>query len=178
MGFVFQSAALLDSYTVYGNIVLGLYEQGIRDIHYLESQAKRVLEAVQLLPHKSEVDDAAYENEWQRLSNMMPSELSGGMKKRVGLARALVGNPEYIFYDEPTTGLDPVTSEQIDDLILVVEKQLEVTSIVITHDLFSVYRIADKIAMLNDGELIFDANIDEFKVSDNQFIKEFQERYK
>lgn len=178
MGFVFQSAALLDSYTVYGNIVLGLYEQGIRDIHYLESQAKRVLEEVQLLPHKSEVDDAVYENEWQRLSNMMPSELSGGMKKRVGLARALVGNPEYIFYDEPTTGLDPVTSEQIDDLILAVEKQLEVTSIVITHDLFSVYRIADKIAMLNDGELIFDANIDEFKVSDNQFIKEFQERYK
>lgn len=178
MGFVFQSAALLDSYNVYGNIVLGLYEQGIRDVEYLDSQARRVLEAVQLLPHNNDISKSEYEKEWDRIRNMMPSELSGGMRKRVGLARALVGNPEYIFYDEPTTGLDPVTSEQIDDLIIEVEKQLKVTSIVITHDLFSVYRIADKIAMLNDGEIIFDGNITEFKSSDNPFVKEFQDRYK
>jgi len=177
MGFVFQSSALLDSYNVYGNIVLGLYEQGIRDTNYLDTQAKRVLEAVQLLPHNGNVNKEEYEQEWNRIRNMMPSELSGGMKKRVGLARALVGNPEYIFYDEPTTGLDPVTSEQIDNLIIEVEKQLKVTSIVITHDLFSVYRIADKIAMLNDGEKIFDGDLTEFKTSNNPIIKEFQDRY-
>ncbi len=177
MGFVFQSSALLDSYNVYGNIVLGLYEHGIRDTNYFDAEAKRVLEAVQLLSHKDEVSEKEYEQEWNRLREMMPSELSGGMKKRVGLARALVGNPEYIFYDEPTTGLDPVTSEQIDELIQTVENQMKVTSIVITHDLFSVYRIADKIAMLSEGEKVFEGNVSEFKISDHPKIREFQDRY-
>ncbi|HOK15181.1 MAG TPA: ATP-binding cassette domain-containing protein, partial [Candidatus Kapabacteria bacterium] len=115
-GFVFQSAALFDSLTVFENIVLGLYEHGQRDIYYLEQEAIRVLKAVGLLPQTDE-NDASFINEWKILKDKLPSDLSGGMKKRVGVARALVGNPEYIFYDEPTTGLDPVTSEQIDDLI-------------------------------------------------------------
>jgi phospholipid/cholesterol/gamma-HCH transport system ATP-binding protein len=132
---------------------------------------------VQLLPDKSFVGEVNFLKEWNLLKTKMPSDLSGGMRKRVGLARALVGSPEYIFYDEPTTGLDPVTSEQIDNLILSIQKKLNVTSIVITHDLFSVYRIADKVAMLHDTGKIFDGTVEEFKMSDLPPVKEFQERY-
>ncbi len=177
MGFVFQGAALFDSLNVFENVVLRLFEQGERDFEYLEKEAKRVLNAVQLLPDIDEVSENVYLKEWNILKNKMPSELSGGMRKRVGLARALVGSPEYLFYDEPTTGLDPVTSEQIDDLILSVQKRTKVTSIVITHDLFSVYKIADKVAMLHEGNKVFDGNVDEFKSSEIPAIKEFQERY-
>ena len=177
MGYVFQGAALFDSYNVFENVVLGLYEKGNRDFEYMENEAIRVLSAVQLLPEKKEVGEEKFQKEWEILKTKMPSDLSGGMKKRVGLARALVGEPEYIFYDEPTTGLDPVTSEQIDDLILQIQKKLNVTSIVITHDLFSVYRIADKVAVLHDTNKIFDGDVDEFKNSEIPAIIEFQERY-
>jgi phospholipid/cholesterol/gamma-HCH transport system ATP-binding protein len=177
MGFVFQGAALFDSLNVFENVVLRLFEQGERDFEYLEQEAKRVLSAVQLLPDIDEVPENVYLKEWNILKDKMPSELSGGMRKRVGLARALVGSPEYLFYDEPTTGLDPVTSEQIDDLILSVQKRTKVTSIVITHDLFSVYKIADKVAMLHEGDKVFDGNVDEFKSSKIPAIQEFQERY-
>lgn len=177
MGYVFQGAALFDSFSVFENVILSLYERGVRDDKYLEEEALRVLSAVQLLPDKKEVGDGEFQKEWKLLRNKMPSDLSGGMRKRVGLARALVGKPEYIFYDEPTTGLDPVTSEQIDNLILAIQKKLNVTSIVITHDLFSVYRIADKVAMLHNTEKIFDGTVDEFKNSEILPVKEFQERY-
>jgi ABC-type multidrug transport system ATPase subunit len=95
-----------------------MYEHGVKDMDTLADEAKRVLSAVGLLPDISEKNSPAFEKEWNILSNKKPSDLSGGMKKRVGVARALVGNPKYIFYDEPTTGLDPVTSEQIDDLVV------------------------------------------------------------
>lgn len=177
MGYVFQGAALFDSYNVFENVVLSLYERGIRDEKYLESEAVRVLSAVQLLPEKSEIGESDFLKEYVQLKGKMPSDLSGGMRKRVGLARALVGSPEYIFYDEPTTGLDPVTSEQIDDLILTIQKKMNVTSIVITHDLFSVYRIADKVAMLHNCEKIFEGTVPEFKNSLSIPVREFQERY-
>lgn len=177
MGYVFQGAALFDSYNVFENVVLGLYERGLRDMKYLESEARRVLQAVQLLPNINEVEQNAFEREWKILSEKMPSHLSGGMRKRVGVARALVGTPEYIFYDEPTTGLDPVTSEQIDDLILDIQRKLKVTSIVITHDLFSVYKIADRVAMLHNSEKIFDDTVQVFKNSNMEEVKEFQFRY-
>lgn len=177
MGYVFQGAALFDSYNVYENVILGLFERGIRDSKYLASEAHRVLQAVQLLPDPDEVGAAAYQKEWKILSEKMPSDLSGGMRKRVGVARALVGTPQYIFYDEPTTGLDPVTSEQIDDLILDIQRKLKVTSIVITHDLFSVYKIADRVAMLHNAEKIFDDEVDKFKNCKLEEVKEFQFRY-
>lgn len=99
------------------------------------------------------------------------------MKKRVGVARALTGNPQYIFYDEPTTGLDPVTSQQIDDLILQLTNKLKVTSIVITHDMFSVYNIADKVAMLHNGKLQFYGTPKDIQTSKDEVVIEFLKRY-
>jgi len=174
-GFVFQGAALFDSFTVFENVVLSLYEHGERDNKYLESEAKRVLSAVGLLP--SDFESNYFEEEWNIIKDLKPADLSGGMKKRVGVARALVGSPDYVFYDEPTTGLDPVTSEQIDNLIAELGKKFDVTSIVITHDLFSVYKIADEVAMISDGKVRFVGTPDELKSSNDYIIREFLERY-
>ena len=99
------------------------------------------------------------------------------MKKRVGVARALVGQPEYIFYDEPTTGLDPVTSQQIDNMIYELSRKLKVTSIVITHDIFSVNNVADKVAMLHNGKLWFYGNVEEMNNSYDEIVKDFVSRY-
>lgn len=173
-GYVFQSAALFDSYNIYENIIIGLYEHGENDKTKLEDEAIRVLSAVGLLPDKK-ADN--FEKEWEILKSKKPSDLSGGMRKRVGVARALVGNPKYVFYDEPTTGLDPVTSEQIDDLIKELSNKLGITSIVITHDMFSVYRIADHVAMLNNGKVEFEGNPDDLRSSNNPIVKEFIERF-
>lgn len=177
-GFVFQGSALFDSYTVYENVVMGLYERGIRDEKVLSREAKKALIAVGLLPRPEDATPKEFEKEWKILKDKMPADLSGGMKKRVGVARALVGNPSYIFYDEPTTGLDPVTSEQVDNLIAELAKELSATSIIITHDLFSVFKIADYIAMIDDGNLVFNGTVDEFRFSNNPVVQEFLERYK
>lgn len=177
MGFVFQGSALFDSYTVFENVVLSMYEHGIRDMDYLEAEAKRVIASVGLLPDPDDVTVENFEREWKILREKKPSDLSGGMRKRVGVARALVGSPKYIFYDEPTTGLDPVTSEQIDNLIADLAQKLNVTSIVITHDMFSVFRIADYVAMLNNGSLQFQGTPDELKQSNDESILEFMDRY-
>ncbi len=177
MGFVFQGAALFDSLTVYENIILRQYEKGIRDAAALESEAKRVLSAVGLLPEIDIAGREVFDNEWNILKDKKPADLSGGMRKRVGVARALVGSPEYIFYDEPTTGLDPVTSEQIDNMIHSLAKRLNVTSIVITHDMFSVYRIADRVAMLNEGRVQFEGTSEELRNSADPVVQEFLQRY-
>lgn len=178
MGFVFQGSALFDSYNVFENIILRLYEHGERNMRLLESEAKKVLSSVGLLPDISEQDSEYFQKEWNILKDKKPSDLSGGMRKRVGVARALVGSPKYIFYDEPTTGLDPVTSEQIDSLIAELTKKLNVTSIVITHDMFSVYRIADHVVMLNNGKVEFRGTPDMLKQSDAEVVIEFMDRYK
>ena len=174
MGYVFQSAALFDSYTVFENIVLGLVEHGEKDQNKLEQEAQNVLSAVGLLPEKDSQD---FLSEWEILKDKKPSDLSGGMRKRVGVARALTGSPEYIFYDEPTTGLDPVTSEQIDELIVRLADTYKVTSIVITHDMFSVYRVADKVAFLHEGEMRFEGTEKELRESKDQKVFEFIERF-
>lgn len=177
-GFVFQGSALFDSYTVYENVVIGLYERGLRDEKILTAEAQKALISVGLLPRPEELSKEEFQKEWIILKDKMPADLSGGMRKRVGVARALVGNPSYIFYDEPTTGLDPVTSEQVDKLIAELARELSVTSIIITHDLFSVFKIADYIAMIDDGNLVFDGTVDEFRISNNPIVQEFLERYR
>lgn len=108
----------------------------------------------------------------------MPSELSGGMKKRVGLARALATNPQYILYDEPTTGLDPITSETIDELMesVALNKNLEVTSIIVTHDIFTVYEIGDRVSMMYEGKVHFNGTPDELRVTSDPIVRQFLER--
>lgn len=177
IGYVFQGAALFDSLSVVDNLVIGLVEHGETEKKVLEAEARRVLSAVGLLPDISLVKTAEYEREYNILVSKSPSDLSGGMKKRLGVARALVGSPEYIFYDEPTTGLDPVTSEQMDDLLKHVAKSMNVTSVVITHDMFSVFNIADRVVMLNDGQVQFSGTVPELRASKDPDVEEFLSRF-
>ncbi len=157
MGFLFQGGALLNWLNVRDNIGLPLVE------HRLASKdeiARIVDEKLALL----QLTDAA---------DKMPSEISGGMKKRVGLARAIVRNPEIILYDEPTSGLDPVMSARIDELILRMKRELGVTSVVVTHDMNSAYRIADRIAMLYSGEMVQIGTPDEIRTSESGIVQQF-----
>ena len=103
----------------------------------------------------------------------MPSELSGGMKKRVGLARAIVMDPEVILYDEPTTGLDPIMVDRINELILDMKKKLKITSIIISHDIESTFRVSDRIAMLHDGKIIEIGTPDEIRNTENSIVRQF-----
>lgn len=177
MGFVFQGAALFDSYNVFENIIIGLYEHGERDRKVLDDTASKVLSSVGLLPSYSERGSNNFQKEWELLKFKKPSDLSGGMRKRVGVARALVGSPEYIFYDEPTTGLDPVTSEQIDFLIKDLSKELNISSVVITHDMFSVYNIADEISMIEGGKIVFRGDVNEMRTTKQENVVEFIDRF-
>jgi len=176
-GFVFQGAALFDSLTVSENVVIGLVENGETNDELLDSEARRVLSSVGLLPDISQNGEPDFEREYKILSNKKPSDLSGGMRKRVGVARALVGSPDYIFYDEPTTGLDPVTSQQIDDLVRDLAKKLKVTSVVITHDMFSVFNMADRVVMIDDGVVLFQGSVPELRETKEPQVTEFLERY-
>lgn len=157
IGFLFQGAALLNSLNVFENVALPLREH---DRITEEELEKRVMEKLELVG----LTDAV---------KKMPSVLSGGMKKRVGLARAIIRNPEIILYDEPTAGLDPVTCSSINLLILDMQEKLNVTSIVVTHDMSSVFRIADRIAMLYEGKILKVGTPDEFKQDDNPVTKAF-----
>jgi ABC-type transporter Mla maintaining outer membrane lipid asymmetry ATPase subunit MlaF len=157
--------------------VIGLVEHGVSDKELLADEGRRVLSAVGLLPDYSQKGTADYEREFSILASKRPSDLSGGMRKRVGVARALVGKPAYIFYDEPTTGLDPVTSQQIDDLLKHVAMSLDVTSVVITHDMFSVYNIADHVIMLHEGKVQFDGTVEQLRASTDPVVAEFLERF-
>ncbi|MFI5201648.1 MAG: ATP-binding cassette domain-containing protein, partial [Candidatus Kapaibacterium sp.] len=112
------------------------------------------------------------------IEEVMPSDLSGGMKKRVALARALAGEPRYMFYDEPTTGLDPVTSDQIDALIQDLTGRLHVTSLIVTHDMFTVERIAKRVIFLHDGKVHFDGTPAELAQSPDSISRQFLERYR
>jgi phospholipid/cholesterol/gamma-HCH transport system ATP-binding protein len=161
-GFLFQGAALFDSMTVAENVGLGLSE----NTNLPQDEINKIVsEKLGLVDLKG-------------IENMKPSELSGGMKKRVGLARALACNPEFILYDEPTTGLDPVTSDSIDELIdnLAKNEKLKVTSIVVTHDIFSVYGVADLVAMMYNGVIHFEGTPQELSNTDDKIVREFLER--
>jgi phospholipid/cholesterol/gamma-HCH transport system ATP-binding protein len=160
-GFLFQGAALFDSMTVEENVALALIEN--------QSQiSKKQIDEI--------VDEKLLLVGLPGIQQLKPSELSGGMKKRVGLARALVTNPKYILYDEPTTGLDPVMSDAIDDLIKSLNEKLSVTSIIVTHDMFSVKNTADKIAMMNEGQIYFVGTPDELLNSRDPVIQKFIQR--
>ncbi len=161
-GFLFQSAALFDSMTVGENIGVALKENTSATDKEIQKVVTEKLGLVNL----------------PGTENLMPSELSGGMKKRVGLARALATNPQYILYDEPTTGLDPVTSETIDQLMESVaqNKELRATSIIVTHDIFTVYEIGDVVAMMHEGKVHFHGTPDELRTTKDPIVREFLER--
>jgi len=157
IGMVFQGGALFDSLTVGENVGFGLIEHdhiGHREL------LERIEESLCL------VDLCG-------IGNLMPSELSGGMKKRVALARAICIKPQIILYDEPTTGVDPITADSINELIKNLHDKLKVTSIVVTHDMKSAYKIADRIAMMYQGKIIAEGNPSEIENSDNPVVHQF-----
>ena len=160
-GVLFQGSALFDSMTVEENVGLPLVES---KNNFLKSDIKKFVEEKLELVGLSEVLD------------LKPSELSGGMKKRVALARALITNPSYILYDEPTTGLDPIMSDSIDNLIKDLAEKLNVTSVVVTHDMYSVKNVAYKVAMMNDGVIYFTGKPDELINSSDKVIEDFIRR--
>ena len=159
MGMLFQSGALFDSMDTGENIAFALRE------HHPELSEKRVQEIV--------TEKLKLSNLVPEFRTKMPSELSGGMRKRVALARAIALNPEILLYDEPTTGLDPITSDVINDLILDMQSKLGVTSVVVTHDMVSAFKVADRIAMLYKGRIIEVGTVEEIKNTSNPFVQQF-----
>ena len=157
IGMLFQGAALFDSLTVFENIAYPIREH----FDYEESKISNIVAeklSVVGLPG---------------IENMMPSDLSGGMKKRVGLARAIATDPEVILYDEPTTGLDPTNTIRIDQLILDLQKRFQVTSIVVTHDMASAFRVSDRLALLYDKKIEYVGSKEEMQNSSNQIVQQF-----
>lgn len=160
-GFLFQGSALFDSMTVEENVSLPLVESSNG---YTKSQIKSIVNEKLELVGLPDVH------------NLKPAELSGGMKKRVGLARALVTDPDYILYDEPTTGLDPIMSDSIDNLIRDLSTKLKVTSVVVTHDMYSVKNVADKVAMVHNGKIYFVGKPQDLINSKDEVIVDFIKR--
>lgn len=159
VGYVFQFAALFDSYSIGENVAMGLRKQGELQPHEIES---RVNESLQLV----DLPDVA---------NRFPAELSGGMRKRVGIARAIALRPKYMLYDEPTTGLDPVTAATIDELMIRMRDTLGVTGVVITHDMRSAYNVGTRIAMLYEGQVRQVGTVDEIKHTRDPVVRQFIE---
>ena len=159
VGYVFQFAALFDSMTIRENVAMGL--RRIKGMTEGEIQHR--------------VSACLYLVNLQGAEDKHPSELSGGMQKRAGLARAIATQPKYLLYDEPTTGLDPVTTTTIDELIVRMATELSVTGIVVTHDMASAYRISDRIAMLHEGCIRMIGTPDEIRASDDPIVRGFVE---
>ena len=159
MGMVFQGAALFDSMTVFENIAYPLREHTDMSEDEIEERVREKLQFVDLDP--------------DRVMEQMPAELSGGMKKRVGIARGMANNPEIMLYDEPTSGLDPLTTGTITRLIKKLQKELNVTGIVVTHDMRSVARMATKVALLHDRHIVFFGATEEMFASEDPYIREF-----
>lgn len=158
MGMLFQGAALFDSLSVWENVAFTLLENKNASRKDAKLEAIRVLRQVGLAPD---------------VADLSPSELSGGMQKRVGLARAIISRPEVIFFDEPTTGLDPIMADVINELIIESAKGLGATTLTITHDMASARKIADRIAMLYKGKIIWSGTVKEMDKSDNPYLKQF-----
>ncbi len=158
MGMLFQGGALFDSLSVWENVAFDLIENRGMNKKDAKNEAIRVLRSVGLAPD---------------VADLSPSELSGGMQKRVGLARAIASKPEIIFFDEPTTGLDPIMSDVINDLIIESVKGLGATALTITHDMASARKIADKVAMLYKGKIVWQGTVKEMDKTDNPYVCQF-----
>lgn len=157
-GYLFQGAALFDSMTVGENIAFGMKDLRPDLMSHWKDVVTQKLGLVGLKPE---------------IANLKPAELSGGMKKRVGLARAIAYEPDYILYDEPTTGLDPIMSDIINDLIVALREKLNVTSVVVTHDMKSAFKISDRIAMLYEGRIVSCGTAEEIKNTKDPLVKQF-----
>lgn len=154
---VFQDGALFDSMTVFDNVAFTLRERGERDEETIRRKVRETLELVNMTGHE----------------HKMPVNLSGGMRKRVALARAIVWPPEVILYDEPTAGLDPIVSDSINRLIRRMQRQLHVTSIVVTHDMVSCNHIADRVALLHEGRVRFYGTLEDLSKTDDSIVRDF-----
>jgi phospholipid/cholesterol/gamma-HCH transport system ATP-binding protein len=159
MGMVFQGAALFDSMTVFENIAYPLREHTDLNEDEIEARVREKLQFVDLEPDK--------------VMQQMPAELSGGMRKRVGIARGMANNPELMLYDEPTSGLDPLTTGTITRLIMKLQRELGVTSVVVSHDIRSAFRMATKVALLYERHIVFFGTPEEMTGSDNEYIRDF-----
>lgn len=156
-GMLFQGAALFDSLSVGENVGFALYEHSNLSNFQIQERIKGCLKHVGL----------------SGIEHLKPAELSGGMRKRVGLARSICVNPEIVMYDEPTTGVDPIMGDAVNDLIITLHDKLNVTSIAVTHDMVSAYKIASRIAMLYEGKIIEVGTPDEIKNTKNPVVKQF-----
>lgn len=162
IGYVFQYGALFDSVDVFENVRLGLSdERQYNDLDFARDRVAQCLRLVNLSP-----------DEMKKL----PAQLSGGMKKRVGIARAIAGSPKYLLYDEPTSGLDPVNADVIDELVKRLDQELGVTSVMVTHDVRGAFRVADRLALLSEGKIVLQGTQDEFRQSTHPKVKAFLER--
>jgi phospholipid/cholesterol/gamma-HCH transport system ATP-binding protein len=159
MGMVFQSAALFDSMSVYENVAYPLREHTEMDEDEIEQRVREKLAFVDLDP--------------DQVMGQLPSQLSGGMRKRVGIARGMANNPEIMLYDEPTSGLDPLSTGTITRLIMKLQRELDVTSVVVSHDIRSVFRMATRFAVLNERKIAFFGTPEEMAASDNQYLRDF-----
>ncbi len=157
IGMLFQSAALFDSMSVEANLAFPLREQGLHDEREIDARIAEALDMVELAGEQ----------------HKMPADLSGGMRKRVGLARTIVGRPRCVLYDEPTTGLDPITSDSINHLIRRLQRRLGVTSIVVTHDMKTAFHCADRVALLHEGRVHFDGSVEALRASTDPVITDF-----
>jgi phospholipid/cholesterol/gamma-HCH transport system ATP-binding protein len=159
MGMVFQGAALFDSLTVFENVAYPLREHTDFSEDEIEARVREKLQFVDLEPDE--------------VMDKLPSELSGGMRKRVGIARGMANDPEIMLYDEPTSGLDPLTTGTITRLILKLQKELRVTSIVVSHDIRSVFRMATKVALLHERRIVFFGTPEEMSAAEDSYIRDF-----
>ena len=157
IGYLFQQGALFDSLTNAQNIAFPLAEHTKMDKTEVEATVREKLKLIGL----------------PDVGAKMPGQLSGGQRKRVALARAIAMEPEVLLYDEPTTGLDPIRSDVINELILKLQREINVTSVVVTHDMHSALKVADRVVMLHEGKLIFDGTPDEVRATDNEIVSRF-----
>jgi phospholipid/cholesterol/gamma-HCH transport system ATP-binding protein len=162
IGYVFQNGALFDSMDVFENVRLGITDgEKYRDEDYARQRVAECLKLVNLAPE---------------VMAKLPAELSGGMRKRVGIARAIAGSPKYLLYDEPTSGLDPVNADVIDGLVKRLDNELGVTSVMVTHDVRGAFRTADRLSLLTGGKIVQQGSQEEFLKSRNPKVQEFLER--